>query len=109
MTRRRIAWQQVVMPLVETGNSACYYRDDGADRPALMLSHSLGLDHGMWDPQIADWLPHFRILRYDTRGHGASSATAGDYAIAISARECSHSPTLRRRRGSRSAACRSAA
>ena len=50
--------------------------------PVIVLSHSLGLDHGMWDAQAADLLPHFRVLRYDTRGHGASSATPGDYSIA---------------------------
>ena len=71
------------MPLVKIGNNTCYYRLDGhADRPVLIFSHSLGLDHGMWDAQAADLLPYFRILRYDTRGHGASSAPAGDYAIA---------------------------
>ncbi len=48
----------------------------------LVLSHSLGLDHGMWDAQTADLLPHFQVLRYDTRGHGASSVAAGDYSIA---------------------------
>ena len=48
----------------------------------IVLSHSLGLDHGMWDAQTADLLPHFRVLRPDTRGHGASSATPGDYSIA---------------------------
>ena len=36
----------------------------------------------MWDVQSADLLPFFRILRYDIRGHGASSATSGDYTIA---------------------------
>jgi len=35
----------------------------------------------MWDLQVADLLPHFQILRYDTRGHGASDATAGEYSI----------------------------
>ena len=76
------------MPLVKIGGNTCYYRLDGhADRPVLILSHSLGLDHGMWDAQAADLLPHFRVLRYDTRGHGASSAPAGDYAIADLARD----------------------
>ena len=71
------------MPLLTIGNGSCYYRLDGAPTgPVLVLSHSLGLDHGMWDAQAADLLPHFRVLRYDTRGHGASSAPPGDYAIA---------------------------
>jgi 3-oxoadipate enol-lactonase / 4-carboxymuconolactone decarboxylase len=71
------------MSLLTIDGRRCYYRDEGADdRPAIVLSHSLGVDHGMWDTQAADLLPHFRILRYDTRGHGASSAPPGDYSIA---------------------------
>ena len=71
------------MPILSLGHHACYYRLDGArDRPVLVFSHSLGLDHGMWDDQAASLLPYFRVLRYDTRGHGASSAPAGDYSIA---------------------------
>jgi len=70
------------MPLVTIGNHASYYRLDGADGlPALIFSHSLGLDHGMWDGQVADLLPHFLMLRYDIRGHGASAVTKGDYSI----------------------------
>ena len=71
------------MPLARLTCGSCYYRFDGADdRPAIVLSHSLGLDHAMWDQQAADLLPHFRVLRYDTRGHGASTAAPGDYTIA---------------------------
>ncbi len=71
------------MPLARLTYGSCYYRFDGADdRPAIVLSHSLGLDHAMWDQQAADLLPHFRVLRYDTRGHGASTAAPGDYTIA---------------------------
>ena len=71
------------MPQLTRGNVTIYYRFDGADdRPVIVLSHSLGLDHAMWDEQAADLLPHFRVLRYDTRGHGASRATQGEYSIA---------------------------
>ena len=71
------------MPLLNLSEASCYYRFDGAaERPVVVLSHSLGLDHGMWDAQTADLLPYFRVLRYDTRGHGASSAPPGDYSIA---------------------------
>jgi 3-oxoadipate enol-lactonase/4-carboxymuconolactone decarboxylase len=70
------------MPLQSIGSNTCYYRDDGADgQPVLVLSHSLGLDHGMWDEQVPSLLPHFRVIRYDTRGHGASGAPRGDYTI----------------------------
>jgi 3-oxoadipate enol-lactonase/4-carboxymuconolactone decarboxylase len=70
------------MPTAALGNQSCFYRLDGSsDRPVLVFSHSLGLDHGMWDAQAADLLPFYRILRYDTRGHGASSVPPGDYSI----------------------------
>lgn len=70
------------MPLLTHANGTCYYRLTGPDDgPVLMLAHSLGQDHGMWDPQVADLSAHFRVLRYDIRGHGASAATPGDYRI----------------------------
>jgi 3-oxoadipate enol-lactonase/4-carboxymuconolactone decarboxylase len=71
------------MPRIQLGDVSCFYRLEGADdRPVIVLSHSLGLDHGMWDAQTTDLLPHFRVLRYDIRGHGASSTPPGDYTIA---------------------------
>lgn len=70
------------MPIAELNGSSCYYRFDGADdAPVLMLAHSLGCDHGLWDRQTQDLQRHFRVLRYDLRGHGASSAPPGDYRI----------------------------
>ena len=70
------------MPFVPTTSGTIYYRLDGADgKPVVVLSHSLGLDHGMWDAQVECLSPHFRVLRFDTRGHGASPAVAGDYTI----------------------------
>ena len=71
------------MPLHTERGFSSFYRLDGApDRPVLIFSHSLGLDHGMWDAQAVDLLPYFQVLRYDTRGHGASSVAPGDYSIA---------------------------
>ena len=70
------------MPFINIDGFRRYYRLDGAeDRPVLVLSHSLGVDHGQWDLQMPDLVPHFRVLRYDTRGHGASDASPGDYSI----------------------------
>jgi 3-oxoadipate enol-lactonase/4-carboxymuconolactone decarboxylase len=70
------------MPFATVGNTRLFYRLEGkADRPVLVLSHSIGTDLGMWAPQVEDLLPHFKILRYDTRGHGASDAPEGDYTI----------------------------
>ena len=77
------------MPFVTTPDGVRhYYRLTGAaGRPVVVLSHSLGLDHGMWDPQAADLEPHFQVLRYDLRGHGASDAPAGDYSIELLAKD----------------------
>jgi 3-oxoadipate enol-lactonase/4-carboxymuconolactone decarboxylase len=59
-----------------------FYRMHGnTGLPVLILSHSISTDHAMWDLQVENLLPHFQILRYDTRGHGASEATAGEYSI----------------------------
>lgn len=58
------------------------YRFDGpATAPVLVLSNSLGTDLGMWDPQVSAFATRFRVLRYDTRGHGASAVTPGPYTI----------------------------
>jgi len=70
------------MPFLKTKSSNIFYRLEGsAGKPVLILSHSVGADHGMWEPQITDLIQHFLVLRYDTRGHGASEAPAGDYTI----------------------------
>jgi len=70
------------MPFITANGCRHYYRLEGVDgRPALILSHSIGADHGMWQPQMPDFLRHFRVLRYDTRGHGASDAPSGEYSV----------------------------
>lgn len=52
-----------------------------ADAPAVVLSNSLGSTHRMWDPQLSELEDRFRVVRYDTRGHGESPAPAGPYCI----------------------------
>lgn len=70
------------MPFLDIGKAKIFYRLEGNPGPlVLVLSHSIGTDHGMWEPQVGDLVPHFQVLRYDTRGHGASDAPAGDYSI----------------------------
>lgn len=70
------------MPFATVHNTRMFYRLQGnSERPVLILSHSISTDHAMWEQQVADLLPHFQILRYDTRGHGASDATPGEYSI----------------------------
>jgi 3-oxoadipate enol-lactonase len=50
-------------------------------RPWLVFSHSLAADHTMWAPQVAAFAAHFNVLRYDTRGHGASDVPAPPYTL----------------------------
>ena len=70
------------MPFAELNNTRLFYRLEGrSGLPALVLSHSLGCDHSMWAPQMPALLDHFQVLRYDTRGHGASGVPAGDYTL----------------------------
>lgn len=70
------------MPVIALADGDLNYRLDGpADAPVLVLSNSLGTDLHMWDAQIPLWSQHFRVLRYDTRGHGGSLVTNGPYSI----------------------------
>ncbi|QVQ25123.1 alpha/beta fold hydrolase [Achromobacter deleyi] len=58
------------------------YRFDGdAGLPVLVLSNSIGTTLHMWDAQIPALSRAFRVLRYDTRGHGASGVPAGAYSL----------------------------
>jgi len=59
-----------------------HYRMDGpVGAPVLVLSHAMGASLAMWDQQVARLSADFRLLRYDQRGHGASSVPAGPYQI----------------------------
>jgi 3-oxoadipate enol-lactonase len=49
--------------------------------PVLMMSNSLGTDLHMWDEQVAPFTRHFRLVRYDRRGHGKSSVPKGPYSM----------------------------
>ena len=52
-----------------------------ADAPVVVLSNSLGSTHRMWDAQLAELEQRFRVVRYDTRGHGDSPVPDGPYSI----------------------------
>ncbi|MFZ0844748.1 MAG: 3-oxoadipate enol-lactonase [Pseudolabrys sp.] len=49
--------------------------------PVLMLSNSLGTNLHMWDDQMAEWTKHYRVVRYDRRGHGKSGVPKGPYSM----------------------------
>jgi 3-oxoadipate enol-lactonase len=56
--------------------------DGPRDAPVLVLGNSLGTTRELWEPQIAALGEHFRLLRYEHRGHGGSPAPPGPYTIA---------------------------
>ncbi len=70
------------MGFVQLAEGELHYQLDGPqEAPVLVLSNSLGTDLGMWDTQIPAFAEHFRVLRYDTRGHGRSLVSEGPYSI----------------------------
>ena len=76
------------MPFSTINDRRLFYRLEGREgAPVLVLSHSIGADLAMWAPQMPDMVSHFRVLRYDVRGHGASDAPQGDYSIEDLGRE----------------------
>ena len=58
------------------------YSTHGDAGPWVVLSHSLACDRTMWDPQIAALAARYRVLAYDTRGHGGSDAPPAPYTLA---------------------------
>jgi 3-oxoadipate enol-lactonase len=67
---------------IEAGGLTLWYDVSGrADAPPLLLSHALGTTADLWAPQMAAFANAFRVIRYDTRGHGRSSVPPGSYAI----------------------------
>jgi 3-oxoadipate enol-lactonase len=76
------------MPFAQLPDVQIHYDLAGpAGAPALVFSNSLGATLSMWDPQWPALQKQFRLLRYDTRGHGQSSVTPGPYSIEQLARD----------------------
>jgi 3-oxoadipate enol-lactonase len=64
-----------------TAVEVSYTEDGPADAPVVVLSNSLGATRGMWDPQVPALAERYRVVSYDTRGHGDSPAPAGPYTL----------------------------
>lgn len=62
---------------LDDGLRLAYRLEGPPGAPPLVFSNSLGADMRMWEPQVAALGPDFRVLRYDTRGHGRSGVPAG--------------------------------
>ena len=78
----------MTLPTLDHQRERCNARVDGpAGAPVLVLSNSLGTNWALWDSQMPSLTARFRVLRYDTRGHGSSPVTAGSYSIAMLAHD----------------------
>jgi 3-oxoadipate enol-lactonase len=60
-----------------------YELDGPQGAPVVMMSHSLGSSRVMWEPQLEALSARYRVLRYDTRGHGRSDAPAAAYSLGL--------------------------
>ena len=65
------------------GITMTYALDGPSNAPVVMLSSTMMCTHTIWDKQVAALVPEFRVLRYDTRGHGGSDATPGPYTLEL--------------------------
>lgn len=69
---------------VNVGTLALNTKVEGPEgAPWIVLSNSLGSNLSMWDPQMGVLTQKYRVLRYDTRGHGASDVPEGPYTTAM--------------------------
>jgi 3-oxoadipate enol-lactonase len=70
------------MPVIDADGCPIHVEVEGPERaPVLMLSNSLGTTLHMWDGQVGPFTQHFRLVRYDRRGHGKSGVPKGPYTM----------------------------
>jgi 3-oxoadipate enol-lactonase len=80
--QKRSSNQGKAMQLDIKGETFEVRLDGAAEAPPLLLSNSLSSDLSMWDEQIPLWSRHFRVVRYDQRGHGRSVVSPAPYTMA---------------------------
>lgn len=70
------------MPVINADGCPIHVEVEGPERaPVLMLCNSLGTTLHMWDVQAKPFTQHFRLVRYDRRGHGKSGVPKGPYTM----------------------------
>src|SRR5438128_1425284 len=69
------------MKVKANGIETNYTLDGQTNSPVVTLSHSLATDFSMWDPQMDALRARYRVLRYETRGHGSTEAPAAAYTL----------------------------
>ncbi len=69
------------MKIKANGITMNYMLEGPPSAPVITLSHSLATDFTMWEPQMEALKSRYRVLRYDTRGHGGSDVPEGPYSL----------------------------
>jgi 3-oxoadipate enol-lactonase len=69
------------MKTTANGIAINYTLEGPANAPVVTMSHSLATDLSMWDPTVPALTGRFRVLRYETRGHGKTDAPKGAYTL----------------------------
>jgi len=75
------------MRITANGISMHYTLNGPASAPVVTLSHSLATNLTMWEPQMSSLAARYRVLRYDTRGHGETDAPKGAYSLDLLAED----------------------
>jgi 3-oxoadipate enol-lactonase len=76
------------MPVVNANGCSIHVEVEGPENaPVLMLSNSLGTTLHMWDGQVAPFTQHYRLVRFDRRGHGKSGLPKGPYSMEMLGRD----------------------
>ena len=75
------------MKITANGISMHYILEGAESAPVITLSHSLATDLTMWEPQMEMLLKSYRVLRYDTRGHGKTETPQGPYSLEVLAED----------------------
>lgn len=75
------------MHITANGIRIHYTLEGAQSAPFITLSHSLATDLTMWEPQMEALLKSYRVLRYDTRGHGETETPQGPYSLEMLAED----------------------
>ena len=76
------------MPMIDADGCPLNVEVEGREgAPVLMLSNSLGTDLHMWADQAPEFAKHFRLVRWDRRGHGKSGTSKGPYSFDLFGRD----------------------
>jgi len=76
------------MPMIDAGGFRINVKVEGPENaPVLMLSNSIASDLSMWDSQASEFARHFRLIRYDRRGHGKSDVPKAPYSMEAMGRD----------------------